>query len=204
MFMLRLPLGATLSLPDRENPGQPAGKPLCFWRCREPPAGSKINDPVIFREQSTIAGTMNQQESSMRAATEAITRGPGSAEAIVERIIASGPKSGAEALKELRGLSRQSAIIAGSRARYARPPAGWLRRRSYAHRRCGRFTLPSVGGIRPMQTAPTRPKPIQKRARQQIGPIRNRMPRASLTIGVLGFAYLCSKKAAGHQTEGTT
>jgi hypothetical protein len=49
-----------------------------------------------------IRSFLNQQEGAMRGATEAIMRGPGSAEAMVERIIAGGPKSGAEALKELR------------------------------------------------------------------------------------------------------
>ena len=44
------------------------------------------------------------------AATKAMTRGPGSAEAMVERIIAGGPKSGAEALKELRAAFPDSPL----------------------------------------------------------------------------------------------
>jgi hypothetical protein len=44
------------------------------------------------------------------AATNAMSRGPGSAEAMVKRIIASEPKSGAEALKALRAAFPDSPL----------------------------------------------------------------------------------------------
>jgi hypothetical protein len=46
----------------------------------------------------------------MGAATKTMTRGPGSAEAMVERIIAGGSKSGAEALKDLRAAFPDSPL----------------------------------------------------------------------------------------------
>ena len=46
----------------------------------------------------------------MRAATDASTRNPQVAEAMVERIIAGQPKSGAEALKELRAAFPDSPL----------------------------------------------------------------------------------------------
>ena len=46
----------------------------------------------------------------MGAATKTMTRAPGSAEAMVERIIAGGSKSGAEALKDLRAAFPDSPL----------------------------------------------------------------------------------------------
>jgi hypothetical protein len=46
----------------------------------------------------------------MDVAIEPATRGPGSAEAMVERISTGGPKSGAEALRELRAAFPDSPL----------------------------------------------------------------------------------------------
>ena len=63
----------------------------------------------------------------MGAATEATTRGPGSAEAMAERIIASGSKSGAEALKELRTAFPDSplSLRVAALAALDFTPTGW-------------------------------------------------------------------------------